>query len=407
MASTALDISNYVKSIHETCRARSVDDLLHGPQQGIKSKFEYFKERRSLTSESTTLGTEHQFEINRTEGVVGDFWLEITPDNSAEFDVGTGGACSCIDRIEIEIGKNLVTYSGETLFKIIHMVNKDEDTKTELVSLMGVDDVNADPMIVPILAPGSNLMYGKEGSPWNPFFPIGACSNPMVIKVYFETGAYISKTNALAVNSIKLRYMKVSAKNLNLSLSNKRPSRSGIFYSWFYVKPIDNSYTRTLTDATEDQFTIDNVITNGQLKGIVIDVLDRTTSAADMEYFDTQPIDALYLQVKGTQSIYEHDNKFEARLRCMKDWKILNKYNSTTADLGYYYPMALEGRTDWDFDNVGTKGQNLNLNKPTVKLTCTTLQNSATAHTVRVCALYKCYYQVREDQSADTIIAVQ
>ena len=404
--SEALEISKYHSSFNEKLSTRVVNDFKKSIGDTVKSKYLYFKSRRSITSDSTTLGTEHVFSINNSYGYVSDFWLEIRGDNSAVFDIGVGGACNCIKEIKIEIGsKTLCTYSGDDLYKMIHLVNRDENIKTELISLMKSGDTNADPLLTPILVPGSNLIYGLDAfDQRSPAWPIGAQNNPLVIRVTLQTGAYISKTNAFVMGSMRLRFMSYAVQNDDIA--NKKPSKLGLYYSWYFFKPLGNTYTRTLTDATEDQFTIDNVITQGMLNGIVIDVLDRTTKVADMEYQDTEPIDELALKVRGTEVLYEHDSQEEGRLRCLKDWKILNKYNTSASTFGYYYPMALTARSDLSISSIGTKGLNLNLNKPTIYLTCTSLTNSGTAHTVRVLALYKCMYNIKNNKSSEAIIYI-
>jgi hypothetical protein len=399
--SEALEISKSHTSFSENQPARVIDDILKDTAQTIKTKYRYFKKQRSITHSTSALGAETLYEIQRDYGFVSDFWLEIKSDNSAAWDIGVGGACNAINRVRVEIGSEvMMEYSGDDLYKMIHLMNKDEDTKTEIVSLMKSGDPNADPLTVPLLVPGSNLCL--EADPVdsrNPVFPIKACSQHMTIRITLQTGAFISKTNAFVLGSMTLKFKSYKIDNdpVEALRTTGLKSSTNIFYSWNFLRPVGTTYTRTLTDATADSFTIDNVITDGELNCIVIDVLDRTTKVADMEYQDTQIINVLELLVRGTEKLYEHSTAETGRILCRQEFKITNKYNSSASGYGYFYPMALTGRPDLSMKNFGTKGLNLFLNKPTINLTCTSLTNSASAHTVRVLGVYKCMYQIRSN----------
>ncbi len=406
MSSDALQISSFHDSFHNRLSTRVLKDLTKTTSDTFKSEKVYYKERRSITSESTTLDTEHLFSIANSYSLVSHFWIEITSDDSAAFDIGAYGAQNCIKRIEIEIGsRKLCDYSGDDLVKILHFVNRNSIIRDELNSLAGSGDVNAVPMITPIIAPGSNGIYSLDASIIKtPAFPIGACNNPLVIRVTMQSGSYISKTNDFSMASLKLKFFSYAVKAD--PIPNVRPRAiQGIYYTWNYIKPMGNTYTRSLTSATPSQFTIDNVITQGMLNGVIIDVLDNATKGDDKEYQDTQPVDVLTLSVRGNSELYQHENAQEARLLCMQDWKVVNKYNGTTDKYGYVYPMALTGRPDLSWVNIGTQGLNLNLNKPTVTLTCNSLTTSPGDYKVRVLAIYKGLWSVLNDKSARLEIA--
>jgi len=438
MSSDALQISNFHDSFHNRLSTRVLKDLKKTTSDTFKTAEVYYKERRSITSESTTLDTEHLFSINNSYSMVSHFWLEITSDNSAAFDIGDWSAANCIKRIEIEIGsRKLCDYTGDDLVKILWLTNRDTSVREELYQLAnGITrpsgDPNAIPLLIPIIAPGSNCIYSLDASDQRtPAFPIGACNNPLVIRVTIQSGSYISKTNDFVMASLKLKFMSYAVKRD--PIPNTRPSAvQGIYYTWNYVKPMSNTYTRTLSNATEDQFTIDNVITQGMLNMVIVDVLDRSTHVADKEYQWGQPIDELKLTVRGNSELYQHESQSEGRLLCLMDHKVPNKlrvrYNSglstgaidsgahsnahthalSTLDgyvqyqeqFGFIYPMSLTGRPDLSWVDVGSQGLNLNLNKPTIYLTCTSLTNTASQHTVRVLAIYKGLWNVLNDKSA-------
>lgn len=402
--SEALQISNYHRSMNSQLSTRVINDLRKTTGDTVKTKAQYFKQLRSITSESTVLDTEHLFSINNSYSFVSNFYAEFKATGVNVYDIGVGGACNCIKEVRIESGSEaLMTYSGNDLYTMLHLLNKDEDERTELVRLMKSGDPDTAVMMVPIICPGSNGIIGLDSfDSRSPAWPVGAMNNPLTIRITLQSGSYISKTNDYQLGSLKLKFFSYAVQNDNLP--NLRPSGAGgIFYTWNYIKTLSNEYTRTLTDATEDEFTIDNVITQGLLNGVVVSILDQTTHAVDKEYQDTQPIDSLQLVVRGNEKLYEHDSQEEGSMFCLQDWKVRNKYASSAANLGYVYPMALSSHA-WMQTNIGGKGLNLNLNKPTVKLTCASLTNSATAHKVRVIAVYKALYNIANSKDVKDVI---
>jgi hypothetical protein len=405
--SEALQISNYSKSFNSELSTRVINDFKKTTNDTVKTKFQYFKKRRTITSESTVLDSDHLFSIPVSHQYVSSFYLEFTSDDSLAWDIGVGGACNLIKQVKIESGSEaLQTYTGNDLYKLIHLANKDSDNRDELVRLMKSGDTNADVMLCPLICPGSNGIIGLDSfDARSPAWPIGAMNNPLTIRITLQTGAYVSKTNAFVLASMKLRFFSYAVANDNLA--NIRPSNSGgIFYTWNYIKTLSNEYSRTLTNNSEDEFTIDNVITQGLLNGVVVDVLDKTTQVVDKEYFNTEGIDTLKLVVRGNEELYIHESQEEGSYLCLNEWKVKNKYSTSATGLGYLYPMSVTSHP-WMFTNIGGKGLNLNLNKPTIKLTVKSLSNSGTSHFVRVMAIYKCLYNIYNSKDVKDVIYIQ
>ena len=401
--SDILKISKFSSSFQKL-PARTVNDLKKSTGNSFKMQGQYFKETNEILSQSTTLDSEHIFTIPNSNGYTGHMWLEIKGTGVSVYDIGVWGAANCLKEVKADHGnRDMVQYTGSDLVKFIHLANKDTRVLAALQEMAGSGDTDTNTMIIPILAPGSNLKYSYDSYDARaPAWPIGAINTPMDIKVTLNTGAFISKTNAFQLSSIKLKYISYTLDSDNIA--NTKPTKSGIYYTWNYFDILSNEYAVTLTDATEAQFTIDNVITQGLLDSVIIDVLDRTTKVADKEYHDTEPIDELELITDGRKTIYEHSSTQEGQLNCLRDWKVNNKIYGSASTFGYFYPMGITGRPDLSSisGNIGTKGLNLNDNKPTVKLTCTTLTNSGTAHTVRVIGMYKALYQVANNKTATT-----
>ncbi len=403
--SEALEISTYSKCFNSALSTRVIDNLKKTTSDTYKTKYQYFNTRRSITSESTILDSEHLFQIPETYGYVGNFWLQMVSDGSAVFDLGAWGIQSAIKEVKIEIGsKTLMTYSGHDLVKMINLQVRDSAKKDELKALSGSGDPSLTPMMTPLIAPGSNLQYWDlDGfDVRQPVWPIGAQNTPLLLRITLRAGSAFSKTNPFVMGSLKLFFDTFSVANDNIA-SIRGSQVGGVYYTWNYVKILSNYDNITVTDATEVSQNIDNVISQGLLNFICFDLLDVTTKEADMEMYDTEPIDALEIVVRGSEDLYIHDSKEEARLGIMKDFKVIGKYNGTNTGYGYFYPCALTVLPAMGFSQISSKGLDLNLNKPLIKFTCNSLTNSGTTHRFRYMAVYKALWNLKNSKQAEII----
>ncbi len=358
-----------------------------------------FKTKQSFTSPSTTLGVDHVFTVFRADQYVSNFWLEITGTGAAVYDIGNLGGYSCINRVQISQGDEIMmTYTGEDLAKLVHLINRSNpDALAELATLSrSTADTDVTPMIIPILAPGSNLLFSADAyNAASPAWPIGACSSDMIITVTLNTGAYISKTNAFQLASLKLKYYKYVDKNPvnNQFQKNKGADSTGVYYSWFYMRPISGNETAVLVANTDYTFKTDNIIVEGEVDAIVMDVV--TTGAGskeeDMEYFDKAIINKLEFR-SGDALIYAHENQYEARYLSLKDWRCINKLAGSATDLGYIYAMGVSEDPFASVISGNIKGSvNFNINKPTYILQV--LANAT--YRIRYMAIYKCFYEIK------------
>lgn len=406
--SEALRISKYSNSFIDKLPAKVVKDLKKSTGDTFKTKEDYYKQINEIVDTSAALGTTSSFDIANSFGYISNLWVELKGTGVSVYDIGQWGIANALATVEIRHGSTVMcSYTGAELVKMIHLCNKDERILAELNEIAGNGDMDCKVMCIPLLAPGSNLKYCYDSYDVRaPAWAIGACNTKLRVNITLASGLTISTGTAFELSSLSLKFMSYSLENDNIS--NVKPTKSGIFYSWNYFQPIGNTYPITLTDATEAQFTINNVIQQGMLDGIIIDVLDVTTKVADVEFYDTEPIDKLNLSCHGNNYLYKHDSVNEAKMHCMREWKISNKIYNTAANYGYIYPIPLTGRPDLSSitGNIGSKGLNLNDNKPTIKLTCTALTNSGTLHRVHVLAIYKAIYRIMNNKSCQTDVYI-
>jgi len=402
--SEALQISNYSGTFVDTVSSTPLVDLKKSSGNTTKVLEKAFKIKRTITSESSAMGTDHIFSIPASHGYVSHLYFEVQGTNSVVYDFGEWAlAGNIIKQVKVEIGSEIMcTYSGVDLVKMIKVANRSSnDAFEELRSISGNDDTNADIMLIPLLAPGSNLVHSLDAFDVRcPAFPIGACNNPMVVTVTLQTGAYAS-TNALVINAPKLNFFTYAVDEPR-NISNKQPSNTGVYYSWVYCKPISTTQSITLVANTENQFVIDNIITQGELEYVLIDFL-IAAKATSLDFCDSSAMSRLALKVRGTEILYEHTNVWEGRLNFLRDFKCINKL-TTTSGYGYLYGMTTTLRPDLGgiSGNIGSKGINLNLNKPTVFVTDTV----GGTYTIRPVAMYKALYNVNNDKTAKTVLVI-
>ena len=412
--SQALEISKYSNSFVNTLSTETFRDLKKTTGETKKINEQWFKQRRYILSETPTImDTDHVFSIPNSYGYVSHFWLEVgvgVIHGSATTGTMDWVCANLIKKVKVEIGSEIMcTYSGHDLIKLIHLANRgNSDVMNELYSIAGNLLTSSTPAAttticaIPILVPGSNLVHDLDAfDVRSPAWPIGSCNSPMVITITMNSSTYMSATGwTYSVSDTKLKFFSYAVDGDNIA--NKTVSPTGLYYTWNFIKPISSTYPLTTVDATEHQFTIDNIITQGELDGIVIDVLGATENTAKI-YQSTIELKKLSLKVRGNEILYEHDTVVEGKLNCLREWKCKNKVvvNANPTYRGAFYPMPLTGRPDLSgiSGNIGTKGINLNLNKPTVFLMINR-SGDAGVSLVSVMGIYKALYNIKNDKTA-------
>jgi len=407
-----LNVSKYNPTFNDKISCKEVNDFKKTTSDCFKLTGKYFRTLRNISAASTTLATEQLFTIPKELGHVSHFYVEFIGSNPGTHAIGNWMAANVISSIKIEQGdQTLMQYTGQDLVKMLHLVNRDKNVKTELAAIANGNttisssygDPSASPLIIPLIAPGSNGVHTLDSSDIrNPAWPIGAANTPMTIRITTRTGAQIagSSNTAYALTTFKLKFFSYAVDNSGVY--NLQPSSSGIYYTWNYFRTISNIYSRA--HAATDSFTIDNVITQGELVGITVSVngaTENTGTSIGYLYNKSTSLTALSLTMNG-EKIYEHSNVVEAQLRCLADWKVKNQIEGDDGN-SYIYPMALTCRPDLSLMNIGTNGINLNNNKPTIDVTNGTSDTTAYFHLM---AIYKCLYNIKNDKNVEYKISV-
>jgi len=376
----------------DVIKCKEIVDVKKTSQHMFKTKETYFKEFISLTSSSTSLGSEHQFSISRSDGFVGSFFLEFLPDNNDVFDVGKIWAYSAIDYIQVEIGKKILRYSGLSLLQFLCTVNNNDTSTKTLLGLIGGNegaDINSTIGICVLLAPGSNgVIKGLTNMSLNPLWPIGKCSNDMVIKVGLKSSADIDVNAKLALTHLKLHYYRYKIKGDPSIL--KKGTGKNVIYTWNFVDIVDNSWKRTQTSGTVDSVNISSIIQSGELQFISLYQVTDANHDDNKEYFESQEITALSLKIKGNTKLYEHSSTNEAILKMAFNWKQKTIFPNTST---YFYNIPISSNFAWDPVNLGSKGCDLNLETPVLDITGPA---SDTIY-LKVMSVYKCLYNVKSN----------
>ena len=158
-----------------TCR--EIADIKKTTHDCFKTKERYFREDVSLTSNSTSFGVTHQFDINRSDGFVGNFRLEFLFASTSTV-AGDLPIWDLINYIEIRLsGQPVFRYSGESLGIILCIINTKKDIKDYLGALVGgaggATQLNATRLLTPIIGPGSNgIICAHADMAQRPAFPI-------------------------------------------------------------------------------------------------------------------------------------------------------------------------------------------------------------------------------------------
>lgn len=406
------------KSVVDTVNARTIVDTFKTSGESFKVSDKVFKYERAISSNLTGLGAygvEHVISIPVSERYVSNLSLEIagtTADattNATDYN-NWAIQTSLIKKVKIVIGDTtMCEYTGSDLVKIITYANRSSPTNIiELNSLAGSGNVGCEattlrsiPMITPLLGPGSNCIYSLDAfDQRNPAFPLGGCNQPMDIRITTQASSY-GTSKPLTITYVKLRYISYSAEGVP-DVANKSVS-TGIFSSWVYSKPI--TYTlggQSLTDGTIFATNIDPVISQGELDGVCVSLLQSTMTSA-LKFTDYAQIDKLQLLCRSTDVMYNQDNMYQGRLNSMREMKIPNKIYGSTAKYGYVYYMALTNRPDLSgiSGNYGTKGVDLNINRPLVQITLGTNAESPTGtYDLQVLAFYKCEWGIYNNKNS-------
>lgn len=272
----------------------------------------------SNVSASVSAYTTHIFKFSTD--IISDYSLEITTDNSAVWDVGRMALYGAIDEVTIKCGKDICKYSGEALALYVQQLSY-TDTKKNLfmdLSDFGGADINNATLFVPLNGPGSDCFGDSQ--------PID-CSqlkNDFEIQVRLKPGNIISKTNALVIPTIKLRYKNWTVDEKSKVLLNK---------VLFLDISSYNKYT-FVSGGTEAQIRIDQHLSDKQVVSMGLIFVNTTNHNTEFEYLQGSIVTNMEVNVNN-KKIYEHNSQQEAKFKNLLAFETNNEISQTA--LSYYY----------------------------------------------------------------------
>lgn len=307
----------------------------------------------SNVSTSTTAYTTHIFKFSTD--IVSDYSLEIKTDNSSVWDVGRQALFGAIEEVIIKCGKEICKYSGEALSLYVNQLSYTDAKKGMFMELSdnGGGDINDSTLLIPLNGPGSDCFGDSQ--------PID-CSqmkNDFEIQVRLKPGNIISKTNALIISSVKLRYKNWTVDEKSKSLLNK-------------VLFLDiSSYNKYnfVSNGSETQIRIDQHLSDKQVISMGLIFVNATNHNTEFEYLQGTSATTLEININN-KKIYEHDTESEAKFKNLLSFETNNSLFQTANS--YYYNVPFISNFNKSFISgkiFGQDGIKLYNSIPTLKAT--------------------------------------
>lgn len=401
-----LSISEQKKDLNSKLSTRTIRDLKRTTSDTYKTADKYFIEYAEVTSNSTSFGIEHILRINRSDGFVGEYFLEIVLGSPGTLDVGKMGIYNMIDSYEIELsGRPSIRFTGNTLSQFLQSINTEKDSRDLIRDISGGTngaggDIQGETIIAPIVGPGSSGVlksYGDMGQ--SPLWPISKMAADMIIKIKLKTQAECDVNGIITMSSLKIKYKRAVSKS-DTGIAKTSTGKT-VIYSYNYIYVQDTNVIATQVSGTEYSYDLSNIITEGELQWIGVNqVIDANYSSAK-ENFISQEITTLKFLIKGNIEVYKHVSTREAIYKHMKDFKHLNQFNHATTPT-YYYNIPICANYNWVVKNPGAYGVNLNLETPVLKIT------APASDTVKLStfAVFKCTYNLYSDRTGKEVLVI-
>jgi hypothetical protein len=391
MASSALlEISERHKNFNENFSTKTLKDVMASTGSNYRTSKRYFKEQMSITSSSTSLGVIHQFRIPRSDGFVGNYWLDAT----------FGGAATtknhfiygALEHIEFDFGSEKWRYSGLSLLPFLLTINTDHQTKEYLADLAGdaKTTTSLGQVFAPIIGPGSNgcvQTYGDMGQ--SPAWPVGKMAQDMYINVKIRAASELETTSSvLTLTSLKIQYDRYRIKQ-DLGIP-KTKAGDIVIYSYHFTYIQDQSFFDAVT-ATEKSYNLDPVIIDSDVQWIGFFVVIDGEYSTNKDHFNASAIVTCKLDVRG-QNVYEQSSLLEKQMRSLKDFKGHHLFPTNST---HFYSLGLSANFAWNPKIFGSSGVNLNLESPLLKITHLGV-DTVRAH---VWGVSECAYQLKSNRS--------
>lgn len=339
---------------------------------------------------STTQTTEHTFTFNT--GIVSDWWLEISTDDSAVWDVGHYAGFTAIERVEfINGGKTQMIYTGDQLQEYCFLWNLKygNDTRVLLKELSdrGSGDINNTSLFIPILLPGQHCILGRNNQPIN----VGLSKDAFTIKIRLRPGNQISKPNALIMDRVTLHWKDWGVEDRLKTVFNK--------FSMVYFH-----YDEKLPSVTQStDFTLGD-LTNGfdqtrekELIGVFFRIVSNANVGTEFERYLGAQIESLKLKV-GNNELYTHSSTQHAKVLSLIE---LGVTMTDSVSSGYQYFMSMTSHDLQDkWRNKGLPGVSLGKYTPYIVFN---RSGATTTYKAFVTSVYKATYII-DDRGLGQII---
>lgn len=334
----------------------------------------------SQKATSTTSSTAHVFKFQGE--IVSDFVLEISVDNSAVWDNGAFTGYNCIQEVQVRTAKEIMRYDGRALALYMQQVLKKDEDKTRLLTQTGAGgDSNAAFFNVPILAPGSNCIGVSQ--------PIDtrAIKSGFEIRIELRPGNVISKTNALVIDGLKLRY--------HAWVFNDEDRKA---LNMCYTPIIDDYHEYDFVSAgTEKSVRIDQNLTEKQVISTALQFVTAANKGTEFEYLQGTEATTMKVTVSNKE-IYEHQNSNHALYQNNLHFGT-NNVISQTADSYYYNVPYISNFKDKDVhDSFGQDGVKLEREVPILYATL-----ASATYTVLVVNVAQGFFVVKDNGHAEIV----
>lgn len=300
----------------------------------------------SSKSASTTAKTTHIFKFQGE--ICGDFVLDLSTDNSAVWDNGVFTGYNAIEEVQIRCAGEIMRYSGTALFLYMQQVLKSDEDKLRLKKQTGLGgDSNATHFLIPLLAPGSNCVTLSQ--------PIDtrAIKSGFEIRIELRPGNVISKTNALVIDAVKLRYKAWVFNDEDRKLLKQ-----------CYTPCIDDYHEYDLVSTgSEKSIRIDQNLTEKEI--LSTSIIQVTVTNRDTEFEYLQGTEATSMKVTlSNKEVYEHQNSQHALYQNNLHFGTDNVISQTSDSYYYNIPYVSDFKSKNIYDSYGGNGVKLEREVP-------------------------------------------
>jgi hypothetical protein len=352
-----------------------------------------------------TLGTSNIYYIDRTEGFIGNYYLEFTLPSPGATSTQTWAPLTglqAIDFIVVRIGRDIIRYNAETLFQWLCSVNFDR-TRTDLLAqtctpstwptsgTLGLVAANTGcTCVVPIIAPG---MLGDVKNHQIPF-PIGKTKYRLEIEIYMKAASAFSTiaSSVTTMTSANLRYKKYLGEFTDSVIPNiigsgdQRVIQTHKFIDFAY-----DTRTYVCTAGSNQQLVVDRINRNADL--IWMGLMASQNTGNDRFLGELSP--QITLDILNTK-FYEHYDLPQSAMMHIKTWGESELKCSTTQGRYVQTLPLCSDPMETAVTNVGMNSPNFESLKP-VLMYNGPIGSSSTTYYVTLYGVYNTLLNIQAD----------